>query len=377
MKILVASDSFKDALSALEVCKAIGQGIHKFNAEIEVILFPLGDGGEGTAEVLTWHAKGDWIKVQVRDPLLRIINAGYGTDKNDQIAFIEMAQASGLELLQEEERNCLYTSTYGTGELILDAVRRGAQHIIMGIGGSATNDIGIGMAAALGYRFFDQKNVIVHPVGESLKSIRTIDGTEVVDLNNCNFTILCDVDNPLLGPQGAAQTYARQKGADATAVEFLEQGAQHFSTVLTKHFGKGYADIKGAGAAGGLGAGALAFLNAKLCSGINFVLDYTDFEKALASADIVITGEGKIDEQTLHGKLIHGITQRAKKFNIPVIAFCGSLRVNQEQIEAIGLRDAFQISDPNLSLEEALSSTANNLEQTAYQVVSTKLSTYL
>jgi glycerate kinase len=369
MKILIATDSFKDALSALEVGKAIGRGIQKVSDKIEVVLFPLGDGGEGTAEILTWHSKGDWMKVKVHDPLLRLIDAEYGMAKDGETAFIEMAQASGLELLRKEERNCRYTSTFGTGELILDAVRRGAQYIVIGIGGSATNDVGIGMAAALGYRFFDNKNTIVHPVGESLSNIETIDDREAADLSQLNFTILCDVDNPLFGPSGAVHTYARQKGADAAAVEILEQGVQHFSAVLANHFGKNYSDSKGAGAAGGLGAGAMAFLEAKLCSGIDFVLDYTDFEKALAAADLVITGEGKIDEQTLHGKLIYGITRRATKFNVPVIAFCGSLQASKAQIKAIGLQNAYQISDPSLSLKEAIASTAMNLECTAIHVL--------
>lgn len=393
MKVLIAADSFKDALPALEVCQAIERGIAKVAEQIEVQLFPLGDGGEGTAEVLTWHAQGTWKSVEVLDPLFRPIESFYGLSKDGQTAYIEMAQASGLQLLKEEERNALKTSTFGTGQLIAEAIRQGAKRIVLGIGGSATNDVGIGMAGALGVKFLNQKlvmkakhSVVLHDqnlgeirlrreqlVGEQLGAIVGVDTAEMLDLSRVEVQVLCDVDNPLIGPSGATHTYARQKGANDAAIEKLEQGAIHFGKILESHFGKAITSVPGAGAAGGLGAGAMAFLDAALQSGINYVLDNTHFDAALQSADLIITGEGKIDAQTLHGKLIAGITKRAQQFHVPVIALCGTLSANPQQIKAIGLQAAFSILDRPMSLTEALSSTAQCLERTAFNVISTYL----
>lgn len=376
MKILIATDSFKDALSALEVCQAIEQGVKLADATIETILFPLADGGEGTSEILTYHTGGNRHTVQVHDPLFRPIQAGYGISADGTTAFIEMAQAAGLQLLQSAERNPLKTSTYGVGELIKDAIQKGVQQIILGIGGSATNDAGIGMAGALGYEFgkdaVDARDAINSVdirdlVGENLVKILAIIDTSAYW--HISTSVLCDVDNPLFGPQGAAYVYARQKGATEEAIQQLDTGLQHFAHVLQQHFGRDFSNIPGAGAAGGMGAGAMAFLNATLKPGIQTVLELTGFEKKLPDIDLILTGEGKIDHQTQHGKLIKGITEKANPLGIPVIALCGTLSANPKEIQALGLQAAFSILNRPLSLAEALSETAILLEETAFNII--------
>ncbi|MBK7871793.1 MAG: glycerate kinase [Saprospiraceae bacterium] len=370
MKILIATDSFKDALPAIEVCKSIERGINLANPSIETILFPLGDGGEGTSEILTFHSKGKWIKLKVNDPLFREVEAGYGISSNGRTAFIEMAQAAGLQLLKSEERNPLKTTTYGVGEMILDAIKHGVQNIVLCIGGSATNDAGIGMAGALGYEFIDHLTLAIDQlIGENLSKINQIHHSHITPSPNSPITttVLCDVDNPLFGPSGAAHIYARQKGADDATIAELDTGLQHFAKVLEQHFGRDFAQIPGAGAAGGLGAGAMAFLNAELKPGIETVLQLTDFERYLNNIDLIITGEGKIDSQTLHGKLISGIVKKSNK--IPVIALCGTLLATPEEIKQIGLKAAFSILNRPMPLETALAETARLLEQSAFQLV--------
>lgn len=369
MKILIACDSFKDALPALEACQAIGRGLGKALPGAELTLFPLADGGEGTAEILTWHSRGRRIGLEVSGPLFRPVAAAYGFSGDGQTAFIEMAAASGLPLLNPDERNPLLTTTFGTGELIRDAIGRGARRILLGIGGSATNDAGLGMAAALGYQFLDENEEALPPVGASLGRVRGIDGSRAwFSPESVKVEVLCDVDNPLYGEQGAAFIYAPQKGADDAAVRELDAGLRHFARLLEEKFGRGFADIPGAGAAGGLGAGAMAFLGATLRPGIEAVMELTGFDSRLPDTDLVITGEGKIDRQTLHGKLIYGIARRAQAQGVPVIALCGALPASPEEVEAIGLKAAFCIQNRPLGLAEALRETALNLERTAYQV---------
>ncbi|NUO01489.1 MAG: glycerate kinase [Saprospiraceae bacterium] len=365
MNILLATDSFKDALDAQSVCRAIARGILRAMPEAAIRSFPLADGGEGTAQILTEHSAGRSIECVVNDPLFRPVRATYGLSGDGKTAFIEMAQASGLQLLKPEERNPLHTTTYGTGELIADALRRGVSHIMLGIGGSATNDGGMGMAAALGWQFFDPAGKLLEPVGRNLGKVHRM-------LGNPEFTVrvevMCDVNNPLYGPEGAAQVYAPQKGADAVAVAELDAGLAHFSDVLKAFSGTDIAGIPGAGAAGGLGAGALFFLNARMRSGIDAVMEYTGFEAALSGIDLIVTGEGKIDRQTSKGKLISGITRRAAERNLPVIAFCGAVEVADSEIRDMGLLAAFSIQTKPLQLAEAIAQTAAGLEQTATQV---------
>lgn len=371
MKILIATDSFKDALSAVEVCQAIARGLKAANSSFETVLFPLADGGEGTSEILTYHTQGQRVSLQVHDPLFRKIEASYGISADGKTAFIEMAAAAGLQQLKPEERNPLLTSTYGVGEMIRDAVERGAEKILLGIGGSATNDAGIGMAHALGFSFLDANGNELSSAsmtGKNLTHIQEILPSSYPPILQTQIEVLCDVDNPLYGERSAARVYAPQKGADQAAVTELDEGLQHFAEVLARHFGNDFSNVPGAGAAGGLGAGAMAFLGAQLKPGIQTVLDLTHFDQQLDSVDFIITGEGKIDSQTQYGKLIKGITERSKTQHIPVIALCGTLLAGPADIKALGLRAAFSILNQPMALAEALSNTAILLEQTAWHV---------
>lgn len=369
MKILIACDSFKDALPAVEACQAIARGVQRALPAAELILSPLADGGEGTADILTYHSQGQRIELEVNGPLFQPVKASYGLSGDGQAAFIEMAAASGLPLLKQESRNPLLTTTFGTGELIRDAVGRGAKHILLGIGGSATNDAGMGMAAALGYRFLSEEGEVLPATGANLARVDVIDNSHALfGPGELRVEVLCDVDNPLYGEQGAAYVYAPQKGADEAAVQELDNGLRHFARKLKDKFGQDFADTPGAGAAGGLGAGAMAFLGATLRPGIETVMELSGFDALLPAAGLVITGEGMIDNQTLRGKLIHGIVRRAQAQNVPVIALCGALLAKPEEIEAIGLKAAFCIQNRPLSLAEALPETALHLERTADQV---------
>ena len=368
-RILIAPDSFKDALPAVEVSQAIARGWQMARPADELVVLPLADGGEGTLEVLTLQSDGHFEKVEVNDPLFRPVEGRLGLSGDGHTAFVEMAQAAGIQLLARAERNCLYTTTFGVGELILGALERGARRILLGIGSSATNDAGIGMASALGYRFLDERDEELRPVGENLGRIRQIDDSQLrFDPAELEVTVLCDVDNPLFGPRGAAHTYARQKGATEEGVLLLDAGLESFSTVLKGHFGRDFSQVPGAGAAGGMGAGTLAFLGAMLRPGIQTVMELTGFDARLEQADLVITGEGKVDEQTLFGKLILGITRKAAARQIPVLAFCGTLEATPAQIQAIGLQAAFSLLTRPCTLEEAIAATADQLEQLAFNV---------
>ena len=369
MNILIACDSFKDGLPALEVCRAIARGWQQGWPPAQVQLFPLADGGEGTARILTYHSGGQWVEKTVRGPLFQPVQAAYGQSGDGKTAFIEMAAAAGLPLLRPEERNPLNTTTYGLGELILDAVGRGVERILLGIGGSATNDAGLGMAAALGYRFLDEQGEGLLPIGANLSKIKHIDrGQARIQPGAIAVEVLCDVRNPLYGPQGAAQVYAPQKGADLAAVQLLDDGLQHFAGLLETAFGRDFASVPGAGAAGGLGAGAMAFLGATLQPGIEAVMALTGFEAQLRQAQLVITGEGKLDAQTAQGKLIQGIARQAMAAGVPVIALCGAVLATPAEIAALGLQAAFSIQTRPASLAEALDATAENLEQAAFNL---------
>jgi glycerate 2-kinase len=361
MNVLIAADSFKDALSAEDVCFALARGIGQAWPSAQLHCFPLADGGEGTFEVLSAHLQLQKITVSTCDPLQRPLEAPYGLSAHGKTAFIEMAMTAGLPLLRPEERNPLETTTFGMGLQIADALRHGAAHIILAIGGSATNDAGMGMAAALGWRFYDAQGPIDVPTGKDLGRIERIE-PPAISLPSCTVEVICDVTNPLYGPFGAAFVYARQKGADDDAIEQLDKGLEHFASFFP-HISPHTA---GAGAGGGMGFAALAFLAARLRRGIDLVLDLTRFEEALVNTDLVVTGEGKIDAQTAHGKLIHGICRRAALHTKPVVAFCGKLEATETEIRQIGLQQAWSINPPEMTdLQLMLQNTKNNLENTA------------
>ncbi len=369
MKILIAPDSFKDALSALEVAQAIENGIHMADSTIETIIFPMGDGGEGSAEILGHHFQAEKIDVQVEDALARPVDATYFYSKQSHTAFIEMAEASGLQKIAVADRNCMRASTFGTGQMIAHALRLGAKKIVLAIGGSATNDGGMGMAAALGFRFYDDKNRLLKGTGEDLLRLHHFDDSNVVLPADLQVDIICDVDNPLYGEKGAACVYARQKGATDSEIKKLDAGLINFAKVVQQQKSMDISGIQGVGAAGGLGAGSIVFLNAKLHKGIELIMDMIGFDRQLKDVDLLVTGEGKIDDQTLHGKLIHGITQHASKYAVPVIALCGMLELEPEQVEALGLKAAFSIQSKPATLEIALKNTRKNLISTAFNLV--------
>ncbi len=355
MKILLAPDKFRGSLNAQQVCEAMTEGIRMVSPEIEVVSLPMADGGEGTLDLLLWYAGGEKRTASVHDPLHRIVEAEYGISSDSKTAFIEMAMASGLRLLYKNEQNPLKTSTFGTGELIKTAIEAGVEKIILGIGGSATTDAGIGMAAALGWRFFDENNKIVEPIGENLIKIKKIRPPEsTIQNSQLCIEVACDVINPLFGSNGAAYIYAPQKGADEQAVRTLDEGLQNIARVFERDFGKNYAHLAGTGAAGGMGFGAMAFLGAALKEGVKLLMDFCDFDEKLKGVNLVITGEGKIDNQTLHGKLIKGIAEQAKNANIPVAAICGTLNVSPQELSEIGISYATSILNRPMSLDEAI-----------------------
>lgn len=359
--ILIAADSFKDALPARQVCAAIERGIRKARPNAETHCLPLADGGEGTFEVLSEHLRLKTIETDACDALYRPVRAVYGLSADKRTAFIELAQTAGIQLLDQKERNPLNTTTFGVGLQISDAIRKGAREIILAIGGSATNDAGMGMAAALGWQFLDANKEPLQPVGASLSEVASM--IAPANFPEISVRVICDVTNPLYGPQGAAYVYGPQKGANEAAVKTLDEGMIHLASII------GHAvspDTPGAGAAGGMGFGALAFLNARLMRGIDIVMDLVGFEEKLSKADLVVTGEGKIDGQTASGKLIHGICRRAAALDKPVIAFCGKLETSKAEIKSIGLEDAVCINqDAAVPLKEMLANTAANLENAA------------
>jgi glycerate kinase len=370
MKIVIAPDSFKGSLTALEVAESIQRGIKNIDESIETIIVPMADGGEGTVQSLIDASGGKIIELTVHDPLFRKINSFYGIMGDGVTAVIEMAAASGLPLLKIEERNPLLTTSYGTGELIVDALSRGCINFIIGLGGSATNDGGCGMAQALGVKFFDKNGEELSMTGGELSKINSIDFSGIDErITNTHFVAACDVENPLCGVNGAAEVYGRQKGANEEDIITLDNGLNHFAELVDYHLKLGVKDIPGAGAAGGLGAGVMIFLNATLQSGIDIVTKTTNLADKMLGADLVITGEGRIDCQTAFGKTPFGVAQLAKEKNIPLIALAGSLGEGYQTLYDKGFNGIFSIIDKPMSLEDAIDNAAQLLENAAENVI--------
>jgi glycerate kinase len=366
MKILLAPDKFRGSLTAPEVCEAMSEGIRKAVPNAEIVAIPMADGGEGTSAILTFNAGGQMHTVLVSDSLGRQINAEFGLSADGKTAYLEMATASGLRLLQSHERNPLLTTTFGTGELIRTAVDKGAKHVILGIGGSATTDGGIGMAAALGWHFLDKNGGKLNPVGGNLSQIQKI--IPPLTFPAIDIQVACDVTAPLYGPSGAAYVYAPQKGADAEMVEKLDDGLRHLDAIIQRDFGVNLAQVEGTGAAGGLGFGLLFFLKATLKEGVKIVMEQTGFEEKLPGVDLIFTGEGKMDEQTLQGKLIAGIAQAAHRKHIPVVALCGTLLVSAEEVQRIGLTYAVSILNRPMTLDDAIAYAHQGVSDSTYQL---------
>lgn len=373
MKILIAIDSFKGSLSSAELSEAISEGIHNVMEDAVILKTPIADGGEGVVDALVEKLNGTLIYKTVNDPLFQNVDAHYGM-LPDKTAIIEMAICSGLTLVPKELRNPLNTSTFGVGELILDALDKGSREFICGIGGSATNDAGIGMAAALGFKFFDANDKELIPVGSSLSLVERIDISNVDKrISESKFLIACDVDNPLFGVRGAAYTYGPQKGADVETVEVLDQGLKHFSEVVKKNLKIDKADLSGAGAAGGLGYGFSVLLNGELRPGIDIMLEKLEFEDKLVGVDLIITGEGKIDFQSVMGKTPMGVGLSAKKHNIPVIAIAGALGENYHALHDYGIQSIYSVLNCPSSLEEAMNPKLayTNVKNTIQEIFNT------
>lgn len=365
-KIIIATDSFKDSLDAPEVCQAIRRGIKKAVPRALIHTLPLGDGGEGTARLLAQAMQAEWISTQVEDPLGRPIRAGYGWLEPAKTAYLDMAEASGLQHLASSARDPFRTHTFGFGQLLKHALAKGAKKLIIGIGGSATSEGGMGMAIAFGYQFFDEKGKELLPGGKQLNNIHRISPPEQHPVpEDCEVSILCDVNHPLYGPQGAAAVFAPQKGASPNQIKVLDKGLRQLAVRIQRDLHIDVHHLAGGGAAGGLGAGLVAFARGVLRPGIDHILELVDFENFIQGADVLITGEGKLDAQTGGGKLIQGICRKAAEKNIPVIALCGSLEVSPPEIQKIGLQAAFSISSGPKSLDKALKQTAKRLEEVA------------
>jgi glycerate kinase len=369
MKVVIAPDSYKGSLSAKEVADAIEKGLKRVDSGIEVVKVPMADGGEGTVQSLVDATNGKLEYVKVMDPLMREIDSFYGILGDGTTAVIEMAAASGLPLLKKEERNPLKTTTYGTGQLIKHAIDMGCRNIIIGIGGSATNDGGCGMAMALGVRFLDKAGNEVGIGGGSLGSIHTIDMSGLdVRIRDCSIVAACDVDNPLIGVKGASQIFGPQKGADTEMVLELDKNLKHFGELVEKALDVSIINYPGAGAAGGLGGGLLVFLSASLRSGVDIVIDAVRLEEIIEGSDLVITGEGMIDYQTIHGKTPYGVAKAASKHGLPVIAISGGIGKGVEVLYDHDFTSVFSIVDKPMTLEEAIESCQDLLSSTAERV---------
>lgn len=354
MKILIAPDKFKGSLSAAQVGEAIRLGLLDAEVNIGIEVVPLADGGEGTTEVLTNFSKGRFIEVEVRDPLQRKVMARYGVSGDGTTAFIEMAAASGLHLLQAQERNPLLTSTAGTGDLIRHALDLGVRNIYVGIGGSATNDAGMGAMTALGARFYDATGSLLDGTGRALVLIEHIDTSALHPaLAETSFSIFCDVDNPLYGPHGAASIFGPQKGATPEDVHKLDAGLRHYERVLWQH-GYTHTNFPGAGAGGGFSVSLAAFSKVCIRPGIESVLEFVGFEDRVREADLVITGEGRLDEQTLSGKVVKGVSMLANRQGKPVIAVVGSSSLDQVAVHQLQLGRVISLVDETTSAAEAI-----------------------
>ena len=370
-KIVIASDSFKGSISAAEVAACGERAVHRLFPDCKVVQLPVADGGEGTVETLTAALGGQSVATVVHDPLGRLITAQYGLITKEKTAIIEMATASGLPLLQPEERNPWLTSTYGTGELIRDALERGCRKFLIAIGGSATNDGGMGLLQALGFRFLNAEGQELPGCGGSLLRIEQIDTSGALTaLTECQFTVACDVTNPFYGREGAAYVFAPQKGADAEMVEALDQGLRHFAQLIQTTQGIAIDQLPGAGAAGGLGGGLVAFLQARLRPGIEMVLDTLQFDTQIAGADLIFTGEGKLDAQTCMGKTPFGVLRHAQQQGIPVVALGGAVEAS-EALNRCGFLAVLPILPYPTSLAKAMDSTftQQNIERTVTQVL--------
>ncbi len=352
MKVIIATDSFKGSLTSLQAGNAIREGIIEACGDALVKVCPIADGGEGTTRVLIDILKGNLVKVKVHNPIGKVIDAYYGVVPDTKTAVIEMSAAAGLTLVEEKDRNPMDTTTYGVGEMIKDAIERGYRNFIVGIGGSATNDGGTGMLKALGFDFKDNKGKDISLGAKGLKDLARICFDNVIkELYECNFKIACDVKNPLCGTWGCSKIFALQKGATVEMAEQMDKWLENYAGLTKKFIPDSDADFPGAGAAGGMGFAFMAYLKGNLVSGLDLVMEKINLEEKIQWADIVVTGEGKIDEQSTMGKVVGGVSRCAKKHSKKVIAFCG---ICSEEIRLNGVEKIFSVSEKTDDLNEVM-----------------------
>jgi len=368
--IALAPDSFKESMTAKEVCEAMERGIKKANSSISCIHIPMADGGEGTMQSLVDATNGKIHSIEVVGPLGNKVEAQYGILGDGEVGILEMASASGIQLVHPEKRNPLLTTTYGTGQLIKACLDHGVKKLLIGIGGSATNDGGAGVIQALGGKLLDKQGDELAFGGGELGKLSSIDLSNFdIRLKDVVVEVACDVSNPLCGESGASNVYGPQKGATREMVSILDDNLRHYADIIKKQFVKDVLDVPGAGAAGGLGAGLMAFLNGNLKKGIEMVIEYAGLEEKVKDADMVWTGEGSIDFQTQYGKTPLGVAKVAKKHNKPVIALAGRVGDGIEVLHENGIDSIFGITKGATSLEEALVKGQENIEKTSENIV--------
>lgn len=368
MEILLLPDKFKGSLSAKGVITAMTKGIIMADSTAKIHSIIASDGGDGFLNAIAEYIHCEEITIATYDPLGRKHKASYLWNKKEKTAFIELAKASGIELLTPNELDVMSTTTFGTGLLLKDAIEKGATKIYLGLGGSATNDAGIGIASALGFQFFDGKRNLLRPIGKNLTKIKIIERDTAIDFSHVAVFAVNDVDNPLFGKNGAALTYAAQKGANHEQAKALDKGLRDLSELIGNKRGNDMAQVAGSGAAGGTAYGLMAFLNAKFISGIDFILDLAKVDDLLSRQkfDYIITGEGKFDNQTLRGKLIKGVTQLGQKHKVPVLALCGQLDIDNASLKTFGLLDVIEIRDRSRSVEYSIDNAAILIEVAIY-----------
>ena len=366
MKVVIAMDSFKGTLSACEACEIVAKSISEVTPDVQVVIKPMADGGEGTAEAMIRAANGRWIPQRVMGPLSDMeVEAGFAWFDADKMALVEMASASGLELLSRGQANPLKTTTYGTGQLIEAASKYGAQKILLAVGGSATVDGGLGAATALGWKFLDRKGNPIPLGGAGLSQIAKM--VKPRDFNIPPVEVLCDVENPLCGEQGAAKVYGPQKGATPKMVEQLERGLANLAALVNKELHRDIDNVPGAGAAGGLAAGAMAFMNATVVSGIETVMARSNLAEQFQSAEWVITGEGSFDRQSLYGKVISGIAKLASRTKARIVVIAGRVDVPPQEYQKLGITAAIACQTDDMSLDYALANSRTLLHAAAQQ----------